>query len=303
MRSATLSPGPARCWAWLETRFNQPATGRRAGAAPLGRWRFLIVITATVAGAIVLHLAGVAVLVLVCNATLPAQRSLHDHVRAVAIALETGGVDAARQAVAKIVGRNPAFLDAPAVARAAIESLAENFSDGVVAPALWISIAGLPGGAALQGRQHRGFDDWTPDRTLCRVRLGCRTSGRPGQPAGLPVLRAFADLRLRQSLDASPRGAIQAVWRDAGRHRSPNAGWPEAAMAGALGLSLAGPRVYGDTRIDDAFMGNGRRDATVPRTSPVRCASTKPHASHNGCCSASSRYCEKPVHDRCPPSR
>src|ERR1700692_3726089 len=87
------------------------------------------------------------------------------------------------------------------------------------------------------------------------------------QPSGLNVpasrLSALFLVLAAVAVGASPRGAMGAVWRDAKRHRSPNAGWPEAAMAGALGLQLAGPRVYGDTLVDDAFMGDGRREATA----------------------------------------
>jgi adenosylcobinamide-phosphate synthase len=91
-------------------------------------------------------LPAVLILGLIC-ASLPAQRSLHQHVAAVEQALRTGGLEAGRRAVAMIVGRDPERLDTPAVCRAAIESLAENFSDGIVAPAFWIGCLGLPGGA------------------------------------------------------------------------------------------------------------------------------------------------------------
>jgi adenosylcobinamide-phosphate synthase len=246
--------------AWLETRLNRadsPAGQRRA----LGALTLLILMTATVAGAVVLHLAGIGILILAA-ATLPAQRSLHDHVRAVAIALDTGGLDAGRLAVAKIVGRNPASLDAPGVARAAIESLAENFSDGVVAPAFWMSVAGLPGGAAYKAINTA--DSMIGHRTERYAAFGW-AAARVDDLVNLPASRLSASLLILAAAvtGESPRGAVQAVYRDASRHRSPNAGWPEAAMAGALGFSLAGPRVYGDTRVDDAFMGNGRRDATA----------------------------------------
>jgi adenosylcobinamide-phosphate synthase len=246
--------------AWLETRLNRadsPAGQRRA----LGALTLLILMTATVAGAVVLHLAGIGILILAA-ATLPAQRSLHDHVRAVAIALDTGGLDAGRLAVAKIVGRNPASLDAPGVARAAIESLAENFSDGVVAPAFWMSVAGLPGGAAYKAINTA--DSMIGHRTERYAAFGW-AAARVDDLVNLPASRLSASLLILAAAvtGESPRGAVQAVYRDASRPRSPNAGWPEAAMAGALGFSLAGPRVYGDTRVDDAFMGNGRRDATA----------------------------------------
>jgi adenosylcobinamide-phosphate synthase len=244
----------------LETRFNRPgAPGGQRRA--LGVLSLLILVSASVAAGLTLHSAGIAVLVLAAT-TLPAQRSLYDHVRAVATALDTDGLDAGRQAVAEIVGRNPAFLDISGVARAAIESLAENFSDGVVAPAFWISVAGLPAGAAYKAIN-------TADSMIghCTERYAAFGWGaaRVDDFVNLPASRLSALFLVLAAtvVGASPKGAIRAVCRDAGHHRSPNAGWPEAAMAGALGLSLAGPRVYGDTQVDDAFMGNGNRDATA----------------------------------------
>ena len=137
-------------------------------------------------------------------------------------------LDGGRRAVAKIVGRNPDVLDEAGIARAAIESLAENFSDGVVAPILWIVAGGFVGVALYKAIN-------TADSMI-----------------------GHRDERHRAFGWASARDAARAIWRDAARHRSPNAGWPEAAMAGALGLKLAGPRVYGEERVDDAFMGDGR---------------------------------------------
>ena len=202
---------------------------------------------------------GFAVLTLLA-ASLPAQRSLATHVRAVADGLDAS-LDEGRRAVANIVGRNPDVLDEPGVARAAIESLAENFSDGVVAPILWTALGGLVGGALYKAintadsmighkdERHAAFG-WAAARLDDLVNLAA------SRLAALWLILAAA-LTSR----ASAREAARAVWRDAARHRSPNAGWPEAAMAGALGLKLAGPRVYGETLVDDAFMGEGRREA------------------------------------------
>jgi len=190
--------------------------------------------------------------------TLIAQRSLWRFVAAVGHALRQGGLPAGRIAVAHIVGRNPETLDEPAVLRAAIESLAENFSDGVVAPALWGAVLGLPGIAAYKAVN-------TADSMIGHLTPRHRdfgwASARLDDVINLPASRlAAAWLALAALLHpgASAGGALRAVWRDAGRHRSPNAGWPEAAMAGALGLRLAGPRVYGDVLVDDAWMGDGR---------------------------------------------
>ena len=189
-----------------------------------------------------------------------AQRSLHAHVAAVAAGLQ-GGLAGGRAAVAHIVGRNPRSLDEPAVARAAIESLAENFSDGVVAPALWGLVAGLAGIVAYKAVNTA--DSMVGHRTPRHAAFGW-AAARLDDLVNLPASRLAALWLVLAAVlypKASARGAWLAVWRDAGRHRSPNAGWPEAAMAGALGLSLAGPRVYGEMPVDDFWMGDGRAEA------------------------------------------
>ena len=194
--------------------------------------------------------------------TLLAQRSLWLHVHAVADGVQTGGLDGGRAAVARIVGRNPQSLDAAGVARAAIESLAENFSDGVVAPALWCALLGLPGIAAYKAVNTA--DSMIGHRTARHAAFGW-AAARLDDLVNLPASRLAAlwiVLAAALLSDTDSLAALRAIWRDAGRHRSPNAGWPEAAMAGALGLRLAGPRVYGTSRVEDAWMGDGRAEAT-----------------------------------------
>src|SRR5580700_2672882 len=201
-------------------------------------------------------LIGVAVIA----STLIAQRSLHQHVADVATALEQGGVIAGRTAVAKIVGRDVGALDAAGVARAAIESLAENFSDAVVAPVFWMAIAGLPGAALYKAINTA--DSMIGYRTPRHQAFGW-AAARLDDLVNLPASRLSALLLVAAAALSGNRAgtAWRAVRRDAGKHRSPNAGCPEAAMAGALGLSLAGPRVYGGALVDDAMMGDGRRAA------------------------------------------
>ena len=199
--------------------------------------------------------------VAVIASTLIAQRSLHQHVADVAAALEQGGVIAGRAAVAKIVGRDTDALDAAGVARAAIESLAENFSDAVVAPVFWMAIAGLPGAALYKAINTA--DSMIGHRTPRHEAFGW-AAAKLDDLVNLPASRLSALLLVAAAAlgkSASAAAAWRAVLRDASRHRSPNAGYPEAAMAGALGLSLAGPRIYGGVKIDDATMGDGRRDA------------------------------------------
>jgi len=208
------------------------------------------------------EIAGGFLLTALLATSLLAQKSLHEHVRAVAHALDTGGVEAGRKAVALIVGRDPEQLDEAAVCRAAIESLAENFSDGVVAPALWLGIGGLAGGA---GYKAVNTADSMIGHKSPRHRAFGWAAARLDDLVNLPASRLSALLIVLSAAlmkDADPAAAWRAVRRDAGRHRSPNAGWPEAAVAGALGLALAGPRIYGGETVEDAFMGNGRHQAS-----------------------------------------
>jgi adenosylcobinamide-phosphate synthase len=170
------------------------------------------------------------------------------------------------------VGRDPDRLDAAGVARAAIESLAENFSDGVVAPALWLIVGGLAGGAVYKAINTA--DSMIGHRTPRHQAFGWGAA-RLDDLVNLPASRLAALLTVAAAA-VSPRlstRAAAAAWsalrRDAARHRSPNAGYPEAAMAGALGLKLAGPRFYAGIRVADAPMGDGRWEAT---TTDIRAA-------------------------------
>jgi adenosylcobinamide-phosphate synthase len=225
----------------------------------------LLAVTGTIAGVVSTLVASLvpgfgAVLVVGCLATaLPAQRSLHEHVEAVADGLDRGLEDG-RRAVSMIVGRNTSVLDEAGVARAAIESLAENFSDGVVAPLFWTAVGGLPGGALYKAANTA--DSMIGHKTDRHLAFGW-AAARFDDLVNLPASRLAALWLTLAALTvpgASAREAVRAVARDARHHTSPNAGWPEAAMAGALGFSLAGPRVYGDVRLEAAHMGDGRRD-------------------------------------------
>lgn len=253
--------------AWLaalERGLNRPAWGfarrRSAGALALAA---LLGATAAVAWALQWgfghSLPGILLLAAIA-ASLPAQRSLHDHVRDVAVALERDGLVAGRRAVGRIVGRDTAVLDEAGVARAAIESLAENFSDGVVAPAFWLALGGLPGCALYKAANTA--DSMVGHRSERYAAFGW-AAARFDDLVNLPCSRLAAlwVVLACPLAGGSAAGAWRAVRRDASRHRSPNAGWPEAAVAGALGLKLAGPRVYGAVPVEDAFMGDGRPDA------------------------------------------
>jgi adenosylcobinamide-phosphate synthase len=193
--------------------------------------------------------------------TLLAARGLYEHVAAVAAGLEQG-LEEGRRAVAHIVGRDPASLDAHGVARAAVESTAENFADGVVAPLFWGVLFGLPGMAAYKAINT--LDSMIGHRSPRYLHFG-RFAARLDDLANWLPARLAALVILAAALfvpGAVPAAGWRALWRDAPRHRSPNAGWPEAAIAGALGLRLAGPRRYADEEVDDAWMGDGRATAT-----------------------------------------
>ena len=242
---------------------DSPTRRRAAGAIAIVA---LIAVAGLVAYALEHNLPrlpfGLLVLAVLAS-TLLAQRSLYAHVARVAAALEQDGLEAGRKAVAQIVGRDPEALDESGVARAAIESLAENFSDGVVAPAFWMSVAGLPGAAIYKAINTA--DSVIGHRTPRHADFGI-AAARLDDLVNLPASRLAAVLIVAAAWFAdrtSAANAWRAVRRDAPHHRSPNAGYPEAAMGGALGLALAGPRRYGGVLVDDTMMGDGQRDANA----------------------------------------
>lgn len=200
---------------------------------------------------------GLLVLALIASSFL-SQKSLYEHVDAVAVALEGDSLSDAQQAVSNIVGRDPNALDQPAIARAAIESLAESFSDGVVAPAFWLAVLGLPGIAIYKAINT--VDSMIGHKSERYHAFGW-AAARTDDWVNLPASRLAAGFILAAAAllpEGDWRGAWQATRRDAGKHRSPNAGWPEAAVAGALGLRLNGPRIYDGKEVNDAWMGDGR---------------------------------------------
>jgi adenosylcobinamide-phosphate synthase len=254
-----------RLIALLDNRLNRataaPPARRGAGVIALLILVAIVGVTAFVVQHALLRLPLGIFLTGVLASTLLAQRGLHRHVADVARALEKGGVAAGRAAVARIVGRDTDSLDADGIARAAIESLAENFSDAIVAPIFWMTIGGLPGAALYKAINTA--DSMIGHRTPRYAAFGF-AAARLDDLVNLPASRLSALLLVAAAAlrnDAAAGAAWRAVRRDAARHRSPNAGYPEAAIAGALGLSLAGPRRYGGVAVDDAMMGDGRREA------------------------------------------
>ncbi len=255
-----------RAVAFFEKKLNRPNRSARSR-----RERGIVTVIVLVAAAAglgwVLHWlsrggVGGAVVEALAIGILVAQRGLFEHVAAVGAALASGGLPAGRNAVSRIVGRDPMRLDQHGVARAALESLAENFSDGVVAPVFWYLVLGLPGLFAYKmantldsmighrSERYRSFG-WAAARFDDLLNLV------PALLSGLLLSSAalFAG-------EAMPGHAFAVMLRDGRKHHSPNAGWPEAAMAGALGLALAGPRVYAEGEVHDPWLGDGTPAAT-----------------------------------------
>ncbi len=198
------------------------------------------------------RLPGGAVIEVVLAAILLGQRSLVQHVTAVATALGTS-LPEGRQAVSMIVGRETATLDQSAVSRAAIESAAENFSDGVVAPVFWFVLLGLPGIVAY--KLVNTADSMIGHRSTRYHEFGWAAARLDDVLNYIPA-RLAAGLMV---LVTGSKTALAVIRADARHHRSPNAGWPEAAMAGALGVALSGPRTYDGKRTDDRFVNGGGR--------------------------------------------
>ncbi len=256
-----------RAIAFFDRRLNRI---ERSNRSRLFRGGFAVVLLVTVAAAIGAAIHWVAVTLpfawffeLLVMTTLVAQRSLYDHVAEVRAALDSSGLAAGRQAVSHIVGRDPNALDDHGVCRASIESLAENFSDGVVAPVFWTLIFGLPG--LLAYKTINTLDSMIGHKTprflyfgRVAARLDDAANWIPARISGLILVLAaiFAP-------GARPWEAFKTMWSDAGKHKSPNAGWPEAAAAGALDLALAGPRRYPEVVINDPWVGGGRARATT----------------------------------------
>lgn len=243
----------------LERRLNRPSLPRIATGA------VTVVITIAIAAIpawLLTHWlpgGGISAIVIgVLAWPLVAVRSMYTHVADVAVPLETGDLPAARHAVSMIVGRDPSHLDEPGVGRAALESLAENTSDGIVAPVFWGAVLGLPGIAAYKAINtmdsmigHRN------DRYLLFGRVAARLDDLanliPARLSGL--LFALTSVR--------PRAALRCMVQDARQHRSPNAGWPESALAGALNVRLSGPRRYDTGTTDDPFVNANASDPTA----------------------------------------
>ena len=243
----------------LDARLNQSALPQK----PMGVLALILCIGAALLPSAVAQalLSGNVLSILVggCLAwPLVAMRSLQEHVAAVTMPLVAGELPAARHAVSMIVGRNPDALDEAGVARAALESLAENSSDGIVAPVFWGAVAGLPGIAVY--KMINTLDSMIGHRSPRYLQFGWAS-------ARLDDLVNLIPARVTGALFAlacgRPLHAGRVMRRDATRHRSPNAGWPESAMAGALGVRLSGPRIYDGHVASEPWLNGGAPDPSA----------------------------------------
>ncbi len=251
-----------RLIAALDARWNSGKRRRLSGLVVA-----LILITiGGVIGMVIERIAtgwGGAIAVILIATTGLAQRSLYDHVLAVARPLLAGDIDAARIAVSMIVGRDTQALDASGIAAAASETLAESYCDGVVAPAFWFLILGLPGIFAFKAISTADsmiahMDDRYRDFGWASARADDALNWVPARIAGLLICLAGG-------------GGWRVMLRDAGKHLSPNSGWPESAMAGVLGVQLGGGAAYDGEWIARANLGDGARPVAtdLPRALAV----------------------------------
>ena len=251
----------------LDRRFNRedqsPQQRRSAGIAST----VVLVVIAAAVGALIQAIlqqlpAGNILLALIASIFI-AQRSLYQHVAEVRAAFAEGGLTEARDAVAMIVGRDPEQLDEAGVCRAAIESCAENFSDGVVAPVFWLALLGLPGLIAYKAINTA--DSMIGHRTERHASFGWASARLDDLVNLVPARLSALLLAVAAPIAGGSIGkSLAIVRRDASKHRSPNAGWPESAMAGALGLALAGPRRYAGHMVDDPFLNAEANRQAVP---------------------------------------
>jgi adenosylcobinamide-phosphate synthase len=250
---------------WAEARLNRAADAPSARRLKGGMLSLAVILVCAAIGFALTRLLAFPfgwVVEAVIASTLLAFRGLYEAVKTVTVELDKG-LAQGRGAVADIVGRDPNALDEHGVARAAAESAAENFSDGVVAPIGWFALFGLPGLFAYKAINT--LDSMIGHRND-RYRDFGRWAARIDDAANWPFARLSVLVIAAGSVvigGSKPWRALTVAWRDAPKHRSPNAGWPEAALAGALGLALAGPRMYGREKVEDAWMGDGRAELTV----------------------------------------
>lgn len=235
----------------------EPMQARIRGLAVLLALLLIVTIPAVFVASILSTLKFGWIVEALLATALIAQHSLYEHVSAVGKGLDIS-LNEGRKAVAKIVGRDPAALDESGIVKGALESLAENASDGIVAPVLWYALLGLPGIVAYKAINTA--DSMIGHKSERYIYFGW-AAARLDDLINLPASRLTGFLfAAAAAWNDQERGklAVQAMWRDAPKHQSPNAGWPESALAASLGVKFGGPRSYEGARVDLPWMGEGR---------------------------------------------
>ena len=235
----------------------EPLQARLRGLAVLLALLLIVTIPAVFVASILSTLKFGWIVEALLATALIAQHSLYEHVSAVGKGLDIS-LNEGRKAVARIVGRDPAALDESGIVKGALESLAENASDGIVAPVLWYALLGLPGIVAYKAINTA--DSMIGHKSERYIYFGW-AAARLDDLINLPASRLTGFLfAAAAAWNDQERGklAVLAMWRDAPKHQSPNAGWPESALAASLGVKFGGPRSYEGARVDLPWMGEGR---------------------------------------------
>jgi adenosylcobinamide-phosphate synthase len=235
----------------------EPLSARLRGAAALIALLLIVAIPAVLVSTFLSTFRFGWIIEAMLATSLIAQHSLHEHVSAVGRGLDISLAEG-RKSVSMIAGRDPAQLDESGVVKGALESLAENTSDGIVAPVLWYALLGLPGIAIYKAINTA--DSMIGHKSERYIYFGW-AAARLDDLVNLPASRLTGLLFAGAAAWADKeRGkiALQAMWRDAPKHNSPNAGWPESALAASLGVKFGGPRSYEGSRVDLPWMGEGR---------------------------------------------
>ncbi len=253
----------------LDDQFNNnpdaPAMAVRKGALAISFMIIAAIVAAMIFDGLISSAGGFGRIVEVLTVwVFVAQKSLFDHVGDVARGLRENGLEGGREAVSLIVGRDPQMLDESGVCRAAVESLAENFCDGVVAPAFWYLVFGLPGLFAY--KMINTADSMIAYKNQRYLHFGRTTAWIDDLANWLPARLSAILIAAGGSMIFGIKTGITAITtalRDSGLHRSPNAGWPEAAMAATCGFALGGPRLYRDEKVSQAYINAaGRQNLT-----------------------------------------
>jgi adenosylcobinamide-phosphate synthase len=241
----------------LERKLNDGGNKKRKGIAAIAAMLMIVGIPTFILSHLLQKFSLGWIIEALLATTLIAQHSMHEHVSAVAKGLANSLADG-RRAVSMIVGRDPALLDESGVTRAALESLAENTSDGIVAPALWFALLGLPGIALYKAINTA--DSMIGHKSERYLQFGW-AAAKLDDLVNLPASRLSGLLFAAAAAwndQRRGRAALEAMWRDASKHQSPNAGWPESALAAGLDVKFGGPRSYDGALVDLPWMGNGR---------------------------------------------